>query len=99
MLGGLSESAPMLFSLLGYFFCMITMLTTVVVLLIGFSNISSFGKGASLSPSCNRSDGYGGDTTAFTGRERSIASKGCVSPGRCHCKRFLKIRSFAWRST
>ena len=35
----------MLFSLLGYFFCMITMLTTVVVLLTGFSNISTFGNG------------------------------------------------------
>ncbi len=33
----------MLFSLLGYFFCMITVLTTVVVLLTGFSNISTFG--------------------------------------------------------
>ena len=35
----------MLFSLLGYFFCMITVLTTVVVLLTGFSNISTFGNG------------------------------------------------------
>jgi hypothetical protein len=35
----------MLFSLLGYFFCMITALTTVVVLLTGFSNISTFGNG------------------------------------------------------
>jgi hypothetical protein len=34
----------MLFSLLGYFFC-ITALTTVVVLLTGFSNISTFGNG------------------------------------------------------
>jgi hypothetical protein len=42
---GLSESAPMLFPLLGYFFCMITVLTTVVVLLTGFSNISTFGNG------------------------------------------------------
>jgi hypothetical protein len=33
----------MLFSLFGYFFCMITMLTTAVVLLTGFSNISTFG--------------------------------------------------------
>ena len=35
----------MLFSLLGYFFCMITVLTTVVVLLPSFSNISTFGNG------------------------------------------------------
>jgi phage tail tape-measure protein len=35
----------MVFSLLGYFFCMITVLTTVVVLLTGFSNISTFGNG------------------------------------------------------
>jgi len=35
----------MLFPLLGYFFCMITVLTTVVVLLTGFSNISTFGNG------------------------------------------------------
>jgi len=33
-------------------------------------------KRASLSPSCNRSDSYGGVTTALTGRERSIVSKG-----------------------
>jgi hypothetical protein len=42
-------------------------------------------KRASLSPSCNRSDSYGRVTTALTGRERSIASKGCLS-GRFHCK-------------
>ena len=35
----------MLFPLVGYFFCMITVLTTVVVLLTGFSNISTFGNG------------------------------------------------------
>ena len=35
----------MLFPLLGYFFCMITVLTTVVVLMTGFSNISTFGNG------------------------------------------------------
>jgi hypothetical protein len=35
----------MLFPLLGYFFCMITVLTTVVVLLTSFSNISTFGNG------------------------------------------------------
>ncbi len=35
----------MVFSLLGYFFCMVTVLTTVVVLLTGFSNISTFGNG------------------------------------------------------
>jgi hypothetical protein len=35
----------MLFPLLGYFFCMITVLTTVVVLMTGFSSISTFGKG------------------------------------------------------
>jgi hypothetical protein len=33
----------MLFSLFGYFFCMITALTTAVVLLTGLSNISTFG--------------------------------------------------------
>ena len=31
-------------------------------------------KRASLFPSCNCSDGYGGDTTAFTGRERILIS-------------------------
>ena len=35
----------MLFPLLGYFFCMVTVLTTVVVLMTGFSNISTFGNG------------------------------------------------------
>jgi hypothetical protein len=35
----------MLASLFGYFFCMITMLTTVVVLLTSFSNISTIGIG------------------------------------------------------
>ena len=35
----------MLAPLFGYFFCMITVLTTVVVLLTGFSNISTFGNG------------------------------------------------------
>ena len=35
----------MLFSLLGYFFCMITVLTTAVVLLTGFFNISTLGNG------------------------------------------------------
>jgi hypothetical protein len=42
-------------------------------------------KQGSPSPSWNRSDGYGGDATAFTYRERSIGSKGCVS-GRYYCK-------------
>src|SRR5262250_939058 len=32
-------------------------------------------KGASSTPSCNRSDSYGGDTTALASRERSIGSK------------------------
>ena len=41
LFGGLSDSAPMVAPLLGYFFCMITMLTTVVVVLTGFSNIST----------------------------------------------------------
>jgi hypothetical protein len=35
----------MLFPLLGYFFSMITVLTTVVVLMTGFANISTFGNG------------------------------------------------------
>ncbi len=35
----------MLASLFGYFFCMITMLTTVVVLVTSFSNISTIGIG------------------------------------------------------
>jgi hypothetical protein len=35
----------MLASLFGYFFCMITMLTAVVVLLTSFSNISTIGNG------------------------------------------------------
>jgi hypothetical protein len=35
----------MLASLVGYFFCMITMLTAVVVLLSGFANISMVDKG------------------------------------------------------
>ena len=35
------NSAPMLAPLFGYFFCMITMLTAVVVVLTGFSNIST----------------------------------------------------------
>ena len=35
----------MLASLLGYFFCMITMLTAVVVVLTGFSNISTLKHG------------------------------------------------------
>ena len=35
---GLSESAPMLAPLFGYFFSMIAMLTAVVVVLTGFSN-------------------------------------------------------------
>ncbi len=35
----------MLASLFGYFFCMIAMLTTVVVLLTSFSNISTMGNG------------------------------------------------------
>src|SRR5207302_6042772 len=39
--GLLSESAPMLAPLLGYFFCMITMLTAVTVLLTSFSGIST----------------------------------------------------------
>jgi hypothetical protein len=37
---GLSDSAPMLAPLLGYFFSMITVLTAAVVLLTGFVNIS-----------------------------------------------------------
>ena len=79
----------MLAPLLGYFFCMITMLTAVTVLLTSFSGISTrLKQGSSPSPSaCNRSDGHGGGNRAMalTGRERSIASKGCLS-GRCHCK-------------
>ena len=47
-------------------FClfMITVLSVAVVLLTGLSNISTVGKRASLSPSCNRSDSYGRITTA-----------------------------------
>src|SRR5262249_34942535 len=38
--GGFSDSALMLAPLLGYFFCMITVLTAAAVLLTGFVNIS-----------------------------------------------------------
>jgi len=40
VLGGFSDSAPMLGPLLGYFFSMITVLTAAAVLLTGFVNIS-----------------------------------------------------------
>jgi hypothetical protein len=40
---GHSDSAPMLASLLGYFVCMITMLTAVAVLLTGVSNVATIG--------------------------------------------------------
>jgi len=80
--------------MLGYFFGVITAFTAVVALAVGLFNITS--KWASSTPpSCNRSDSYGRDTTALTGRERrsaskirrerGIASKRCLS-GRCHCK-------------
>jgi hypothetical protein len=42
---GLSDSAPMLAPLFGYFFSMITVLAAAVVLLTGISNISSIGNG------------------------------------------------------
>ena len=45
MLSGLSDSAPMLAPLLGYFFCMVTVLTAVVVALTGLSSISTIGNG------------------------------------------------------
>ena len=60
----------MLAPLLGYFFCMITMLTAVTVLLTSFSGISTLKQERHHPPSaCNRSDGHGGETTALTGRE------------------------------
>jgi len=45
VLSGLSDSAPMLAPLLGYFFCMVTVLTAVVVALTGLSSISTIGNG------------------------------------------------------
>ena len=41
MLSGLSGSAPMLLPLLGYFFSMIAVLTAVVWVMLGLSNIST----------------------------------------------------------
>ena len=46
VLGGFSDSAPMLGPLLGYFFSMITMVTAAAVLLTGFVNISPSRKGS-----------------------------------------------------
>jgi hypothetical protein len=65
----------------GYFFGMVAVLTAAVVLLTGLPNISTIGNGRHYP--CNRSDSYGGVTTALT--EKSIGSKGCLS-GRFHCK-------------
>ena len=68
--------------MLGYVFGVIMAFSAVVALALGLFNISS--KWASSTPSCNRSDSYGGGTAALASRETSIGSKGCHS-GRCHC--------------
>ena len=45
MLSGASDSAPMLGSLFGYFFYVITVLTAAVVLFTGVSSVSTLGSG------------------------------------------------------
>jgi hypothetical protein len=68
----------MLASLVGYFFCMITMLTAVVVLLSGFVNISMVDKGRHhLRPRIDRT--VAADETSPVAKEASSPKKD-VSP-------------------